>query len=185
MMNTDYMTYVSGLMVFGVLIFISGLWIAGINPANLVEREKLPRNIWLGIIIAVISLFWCIPHSKPRLPDSMHKFLIPAAIICSIIAYNFLDYLFSRALGGFFILLAHYFLHASFTLHTPAAPLFACFCFAMGIIGIFLAGKPYLFRDYIRKAASSNRFRLSGASFCYIFGLFSFTLGILHLTMRR
>ncbi len=184
-MNTYYMIYVAGLLLFGCAVVFSGIWIIKLNPDNLSIKEKLPRNVWLGMIFGVAGLIWCIPHSKPILPDSLHPYLIPAVIVCAFLAYNFLDYLFARAIGGFMILLAHYFLHESFTLHTPASPVFAAFCMAMGIVGIFFAGKPYLFRDFIRKAAGNHRLRIGSASVCWVFGIFCVILGVLQLTMKQ
>ena len=134
------------------------------------------------MFFAVVDLLWCIPHTRPLLPDNWHIFLFPAAILFAFVAYNYLDYLFSRAIGGFFILLAYYFLPESFSLHSPAAPIFAIFCFCMGTAGIFFSGKPFLLRDFIRKAADSVRFKIASAAFAMAFGLFSLVLGIVHLT---
>ena len=184
-MNTAYITYTLSLIVFGLFAAFAGVWIMKTTPFNVHIREKLPRNVLFGSILALAGLVWCIPHSKPILPESLHAYLIPAVAVCAVLAYNFLDYLFARAIGGLMILLAHYFLHESFTLHTPAAPVFAAFCLIMGVIGIFFAGKPHLLRDFIRKTASNGKIRLASASLCCIYGIFCIILGILHLNMGK
>ena len=176
--------YAISLMVFALGTGVAAGWFLGITPENLKIREKLARNVVLGIIIAVIDLLWCIPHSKPLLPAYLHFYLIPTAVFCAVIAYRYLDYLFSRAIGGFFILLAYYFLHSSFVYHTPAAPVFAVCCFAMGIVGIFFSGKPHLLRDFVRHAAKSTPYKYLMAGLMAGFGVFSLVLGILHLTGR-
>ncbi len=178
----DLLIYKISLPVFGIAAVLLALWIYKITPDNVAIREKIARNVRIGMVIAVIDLIWCIPHSRPLLPAGLQPYLWPAVAVCAIIAYNYLDNHFSRAIGGFAILLAYYFLHESFTFHTPAAPLFAIFCFAMGTIGIFYSGKPHLLRDHIRKIARHLWLKHIVALLVMLYGLLSLTLGIMHLT---
>jgi len=171
-------------MLFGIAAIYAGYRIWNITPANLLRREKLARNVLWGMVFAVADLLWCIPHAKPLLPGALHVYLLPTAAVCAVLAYCYLDYLFARAIGGFFILLSYYFLHESFTLHTPAAPVLAVFCFAMGIVGIFFSGKPHLLRDFIRNAARQRHFRILKALLAAGFGGLSLVLGILQLCGR-
>ncbi|MDD3117944.1 MAG: hypothetical protein PHQ27_02075 [Victivallales bacterium] len=176
--------YAISLLVFAMATGVAVWWIAGITPENLKQREQLPRKVFAGMVLAAIDLLWCIPHTKPLLPEWLHVYLLPTAVVLAVVAFLYLDYLFSRAIGGFFILLAYYFLHESFTFHSPAAPFFSLFCFALGIVGIFFSGKPYLMRDAIRLAARSRYYKYMLAALTAGFGLFSLLLGILHLTGR-
>lgn len=184
-MDIEYYIYAVSLLAFGCASVGASVWIKKLNNDNCHSKEKIARHRWLGMAFAIAGLLWCIPHSKPLLPTSLHPYLLPTAVLCAILAYNYLDYLFSRGLGGFFILLAYYFLHESFTRHTPAAPLFAVFCYIMGVVGIFFSGKPHLLRDFIRKAANNSHFRTGAVGFCSIFGIFCMILGVLHFTMGR
>lgn len=134
------------------------------------ELEKLPRNRILGIALGIFVLLWCASEAEPLVSDSMQKYLLPAALLCSWLGYMLLDFLFARALGGFLILLAHYYLLESFALDMPLSPIFSVFCFIMGTFGIVISGKPYFLRDIIRKLYSSVGWRTFGVS---ILGMFS------------
>lgn len=178
---TDAKIYYWSLLAFGAFFaYVTG-WVWSLNEENVPRWEKLPRNLILGIIVTGIDLVWCIPHAKPLLPVSLRFYLIPTAIVCGVIAYSFLDYLFSRAIGGFFILAAYYLLHESFTFHTPILPVFSIFCYAMGFVGLFLAGKPYLLRDWIRAFPTEKGVRSATITLTALFSLLCFGLGIYHL----
>ncbi|OGV50986.1 MAG: hypothetical protein A2017_14000 [Lentisphaerae bacterium GWF2_44_16] len=183
-LSNPYTVYSFSLLLFSLFAGYIAFWVFRLNGKNISENEKLPRNLNIGVVLAFIDLLWCIPHSKPLLPVHLHVYLFPLVIVCTFLSRAFLDYLFSRALGGFFILLAYYFLHGSFTFHTPAASLFAVFSFAMGITGLFFAGKPYLMRDFIRKAATEKKWKHSISIFFIAFSLLSLILGILQLLRK-
>lgn len=180
-MSLDLMIYIAVLLGWGVALLYTGVRLFGLNTASLPRWEKLPRHLWLGAAFALVDLFWVIPHASPLLPDSMKPYLVPAALLGAVLAYHFLDYLFSRALGGFLILLPCYLLHESFTIHTPWAPLLALCCYIIGITGIFFAGKPYLMRDLIRACAKRRLLNLSCAWFSIFFGILCLSLGIIHI----
>jgi hypothetical protein len=154
-------------------------------PSNIEKWESLPRSIGLGMIIAVIDLAICVPLSKPIVPVWMISWLIPMACISTWIIYQFLDYIFSRAFGGFLILLTHYLLFASFLLKTPGKPFFSFLCFLMGALGIFFCGKPYLMRDYIRKIASSSKWRYAAMTVFAIYAISFMGIGILQYMKMR
>ena len=177
-----YYIYIFAVFALAAFSAVTAFWAVSLVPANPEKWEKLPRNVWWGVVFAALSLAWCVPHSKPIAPDFMVKWLIPIAVVCLWLAYQFLDYLFSRAFGGFLILAAHYFLYASFYYHAPIKPFFSILCFAMGTLGIFFCGKPYLMRDFIRKLASSQRWRYSAAAVAIVYFITSLLVGILHLT---
>lgn len=173
--------YFVSLILFGVSALVASVWSIRLKEENLPRWEKLPRNVMFGMILAVIDLVWCIPHSMPLVPNAMRPLLIPIAVFCAVIAYFFLDYLFSRALGGFFILLVYYFLHESFTYRTPVKPVFSICCFVLGIIGLFFCGKPYLLRDLIRQMARNKVWKHVMCTYLFVFAGFSICLAIIHL----
>lgn len=161
-----------------VLIYWTGKQV----PNNLEKWEKLPRNVYIGMVIAIIDLAICVPHSMPLVPVSMKSWLIPAAVICTWLIYQFLDYIFSRAVGGLLILLAHYLLFASFADSIPFKPFFSILCFAMGTLGIFFCGKPYLMRDLIRKIALKKNWKYTAVGISAVYAITFLVIGILQLT---
>lgn len=180
-MSLDTMVFASSLLAFGLAAIYAGTWLYSIAATNLINREKIPRHLFLGISFAIPCLIWCIPNARPILPDSMQDWCWPLVVICAILAYFFLDYLFSRALGGFLILVSYYFLQESFTNHTPASAVLATCCYLAGSVGICFAGKPHLMRDLIRACAKDRRWKFSCCIFCWGFGLLTIVQGTLHL----
>ena len=168
-------------ILFAVALFSTFLifWSGKLVPSNLKKWEPLPRNILFGMIIAIIDLAICVPQSRPIVPVWMLSWLIPLACVSAWIVYQFLDYIFARAFGGFLILLAHYLLFASFLLKVPGKPLFSLLCFGVGTLGIFFCGKPYLMRDYIRKIASNRKWRTAAVSISAIYAVIFLTVGIM------
>ena len=174
--------YFYGMIILGLALIVAGVWSLMLNDNNLPKWEKLPRNLGVGILFGIVDLIWCIPHTRPLLPTSMHFLLIPAVVVCAFITFKFLDYVFARSLGGFFILLAYYLLHESFTYHTPLLPLYSFFCYLMGGAGLFFCGKPYLLRDLIRKMARDTFWRYFVGVTVLIFAGLNIVLGIMHLS---
>jgi hypothetical protein len=161
----DYTIYTLGMAVFGVVSAACAAWFFRLTPESGEKSGKIARAVWPGVILAFADLLWCVPQTKPLLPESMHGWLLPLVFVLTWASWMFLDYIFSRALGGFLILLAYYFLHESFSWRTPGAPGLALLCFVFGTAGIFIAGKPWLLRDWIRTAAGKPKWRyaFSGA----------------------
>ena len=158
-----------------------GAWLLlRVGRHNLAEAEKFPRARIAGTVLGLVDLLWCIPNAMPILPESLHRYLLPLAILLTILAYVALDHLLSRAIGGFMILCAHFFLKESFATPTPGAPVFATFCLIFGTIGIFLSGKPHLTRDIIRLGITKYRFLTP--VFLLLFALISLTTLILNLS---
>ncbi len=182
---TNYQYYSIVLLAVGVASMVAAFVWLFLTPDNLDKWEKVPRYRTLGAIIGLIDLLWCIPNTKPLLPVSLHVFLLPLAFTFAYLGWQFLDYLLSRAIGGFLILLAHYLLANSFAFKTPAAPVLAGFCMAIGIVGLFFAGKPYLFRDLIRKSAKFPVLKFSVSASLFVFALLSIIPGIMQLVQRQ
>ena len=94
----------------------------------------------------------------------------------------FLDYLFSRAFGGALILLAHYFLQASFAYDVPVRPAIAALCLAMGTLGVFFCGKPHLMRDMIRKIATKASWKNSAVALSVVYAVVFLATGVVALS---
>ena len=161
--------YLILLPLCAVLCITGGILLLKVNKENLEKREKLPRAALPGAILGIIDLLWCIPNAMPILPEPLHKYLLPLAILLIILAYCALDHLFSRAIGGFMILTAHFYLKESF----------ATLCLIFGTIGIFISGKPHLTREIIR--LSVTKYRPAMPLFLFLFAAVSITTFILNL----
>ncbi|MCF7792348.1 MAG: hypothetical protein K9L78_04615 [Victivallales bacterium] len=166
---------------FTALLFIIGLVFAflilfaavKITPENVRNIEKIPRNVTLGVIFGIIDIAWCTPQAIQIFSHSSSFAIWGVAVIVLILSCIFLDYLFARALAGFLILLAHYFLRASFAVDIPVMWLFSILCLGMGVTGILFGGIPHTFRDLLRKLCVKKRWK---ASFIAISALYSFVM---------
>jgi len=149
---------------------------------NLLQRcEKLPRNRWLGMFFGWIALLLCVPHAAAVSPEFLLPYLLPMAIAVPILGFFWLDYPFARAWGGILILLGYYFVHSTFECHTPGAVLCAVAGWLIGILGIWISGKPCAMRDYLRLCTRSTLWRRIFAFFWYAAAL----LGIWALAMSK
>lgn len=166
-----------------VLSLAAAFFLLKVNPENIQKAEKLPRARIPGAVLGFIDLLWCIPNAMPILPDPLHKFLLPLAVLLIILAYAALDHLFSRAIGGFMILTAHFYLKESYGAPVPGAAIFAIFCFLFGILGIFISGKPHLTRDIIR--LGTGRFRFVMPVFLALFAAVSLMTFAFQFTGRN
>ncbi len=175
-----YQIYTTALIACGFASLVMAFWAGRMNLTRLPKWESLPRNRNIGVILVFLCLLWCVPQARPIVWDWMLPWLYPLAIAFSILGFMFLDYLFSRAIGGFFILLTYYFVHEAFTFHTPVLALFAIMCWALGILGLFFSGKPHLSRDFIRKLAKSTHIRYTATAYFAAYGVLCLTLGIIH-----
>ena len=173
--------FVSGLFGAGACGIATVIFMFRLNQDNINYFEKIARWRHQGAILAFIGLLWCVPNAKPIVWDWMLPALYPLVIVFTIAAWLFLDYLFARAVGGLAILTAYWFLHDAFTLHSPWSPLFAIFCWILGIAGLFFSAKPHLFRDMLRKIAQHPAWKASIILYLTLFTLFSIISAIVLL----
>ncbi|MDD5727299.1 MAG: hypothetical protein PHV59_01930 [Victivallales bacterium] len=176
-----YKIYTAALFACAFSALAIMIWTLRMNSGRLARFESLPRNKYLGTVLAFFCLLWCIPQAAPIVWEWLLPWLYPLAIVLTILGYFYLDYLFSRALGGLLILLTYYFVHEAFTFHSPALVLFAPLCWVLGIAGLFFSGKPHLLRDLIRKLSRSGRSRRLTAAYLALLTVFCLTLGIIHV----
>ena len=145
------------LIVAGIVFALLVLFIGSMmNKDNTQKIEKLPRNVVFGTIIAIIDIAWCAPQAVAVFSPSSTVIVWSVGVIALIVGCIFLDYLFARALAGFLILLAHYFLKSSFAVDLPFISLFSILCLIFGSAGIVFGGIPHLFRDYLRKLCNNK-----------------------------
>ena len=175
-----YKIYILALFACGIASLAIAFWAFKMNDKKLPDWEALPRNSKIGVVLAFFCLLWCVPHAKPIVWTWMLNYLYPLVVTFTILSYLYLDYLFSRAVGGFFILLTYYFVHQAFTFHTPIMGIFSIACWCLGILGLFFSGKPHLMRDFIRKLAKSSKMRYGTSAYFLFFGVLSLVLGTVH-----
>ena len=174
------------LNLFIILLFVIGLTAVflvfythkNMNENNIKKIEKIPRNVLLGVIFAIIDILWCTPQAVEIFSQSSTLLIWGIAIAALVVGCIFLDYLFARALAGFLILLAHYFLRASFATDLPLIWLFSILCLLFGIAGIFFGGMPHLFRDMLRKICSSKKWKKTFIGIFSAYAVVMFVAGI-------
>ena len=122
----------------------------------------LPRERRFGTIVACACLVWSAYHVCLMLEGDLVqwriwvKMLVP---VCTVLAYFFVDYLFTRALGGLLLLLVAQALHLAMAVHLPLRPLYSSGCYLVGVAAMFVVGWPWLFRDLLEKSARSQPWR--------------------------
>ena len=171
-----------GLFIIVALSIVSVIYFKKTNSENIKTREKITRNVFLGTILICIDLIWCIPISKPIAPEFILPYLFPIAFFLTYLGFQFLDYHFARAIGGFIILSASFFLSNVWAFDIPEdsilAMSFSLLTYIFGIIGLFLAGKPYLLRDWFRKCSTSAKIKTASTTFFVIYATVSIILAI-------
>ncbi len=150
-----------------ILVLIGG-WYCRLRPENLAKFEPWPRNRLWGMILGWVALIICVPHAQVVSPGFLQPLLWPLAIVLPVLSYFHLDYLLARSVGGLAILGAYYYIHLSFDLHSPGAPLLAVLAWIFGLGGIWVSGKPCALRDWIRAGARSSRWRIGSAAFLWL-----------------
>lgn len=92
---------------------------------------------------------------------SLHPIVWLLVPIVSILAFFFLDYLFSRSLGGFFVLMSNELIRQAFSHSTTMRPLYSLVCLLLGVAGLFLIGTPWRLRDTLELAAKEKKAAIS------------------------
>lgn len=181
----DHLTRLfDGKVLFSPILFLTALlflafaiFLFRVDSGNVERMEKISRWKIPGWILGVFVLAWCVPHTAPILPESLHKYLIPAMAAAAVAAWFVLDHLFARALGGFMILSAHLFLRETFGVEGFSGPVSALLFLLYGTCGIVLCGLPYRLRDLVRLELDP-RYRWSLPAVCLLFFLGFLILGI-------
>ncbi len=124
-------------------------WICAFRAS---ESRKVPRAFWAGVVVGVPCLVWSAWHGCVMLEGPLSRFhpyvwgMVPLSIVLLTL---YVDYLFARAAGGFFILAANELIRQAFIWNTPCRPLYALVCLVLGVAGMFLVGTPWRMRDVI------------------------------------
>ena len=144
--------------------------------------RKLPRERVIGFIIGLGCLNWTVNLVQFLLEGGMERFrpfLWPVAAIIAVASWFYLDYLFTRSLGGILLLVANYLIHAAFVHHAPLRPLLTLNCYLLGILGMILIASPFRFRDALQRAAESARYRQVMSGGLLLSGLITLAVSLL------
>jgi len=144
--------------------------------------RKLPRERILGEIITVVCLVWCTVHVLPMLEGDMARFRVWVRLLAPVLAvlsFFFLDFLFTRALGGLFLLMVNDLLHGAFTVHLPVRPIFAVVSYALGVLAMFMIGAPWRFRDLLETCGNSVRRRVWCSATATVLAVYYAVCGLL------
>jgi len=124
--------------------------------------RTLPRERNFGIALGAACLVWSAFYAVPMLEGGLAKFqpivklLVPAV---TILSYFYLNYIFTRALGGLMMLAATFMLHEAFAAHVPMRFLFSTCCYAIAVAGMVALATPWRFRDLLKKCTENPSWR--------------------------
>lgn len=138
----------------------AALWHGRYPDAGLALR--LPRARLAGEVLGLACLVWAAYHGCLMLEGGLavyRKVVWALVPVTAILVYHHLDYLFARALGGFLVLCAAFFLHGAFAETVPWRPLYCSVCYLMGLWGMFVIAAPWRFRDLLQAMAQATPWR--------------------------
>lgn len=165
------------LLTFLLLLHIifalgTGISFLFLREKNLSTFEKLPRARIPGAVLGFLALLGFLPNVEPMFPmESNLVWLIPAALLLTVVCTLYIDYLFARALAGALIVASHASLAESYAAALPGGSIFAIFSFAAGLFGIVIAAKPGYLRDLFRKGALFPLLRTGIFIYCIFWAL--------------
>ena len=166
--------YIAAVLVGGILQFAAAIWCSKLTQEKLPANEKLPRNRLAGAILGLAALLICVPHAQVVSPAFLQPFLYPLAVVIPVLSFFFLDHCLARAIGGIMILWAYYWINISFARQSSILYLIAPAAWIWGALGIWISGKPWALRDWIRNVSTNGKWRCSSIVILIIFAVLSF-----------
>ncbi len=123
--------------------------------------KKLHRENKIGGVILVISMFWAGYQGYILFGQDfpMISSILPIAVpLATMSALFLMDYIFTRAVGGILILLTCELFFLSQINDMSFRFLFAIVGYSYSIIGMYMIGQPWHFRDFLLKSAENKAF---------------------------
>lgn len=173
-MNDYKLIYTISLLVSAILFAVFAFMIFKIDKKNIDEFVLFTREKKIGTVLCLVSGIWGTYHTFPLIsPDGLFaKSLIPAIFVVSFLVYKYLDFVFARFLAAFMILFAHYCAYRSFAYAVPPIAGFqTLLSYALGILGIYIAWRPYSMRDLFEKCSKKKNIKIITCSFFAVFAL--------------
>lgn len=125
---------------------------------------RSPRWRWPALVIGVPCLVWCAWHGCLMLEGplaSLHPVVWLLVPVLAVMSWFFIDYLFCRVCGGFFILAVNELLRRGFGNEVCLRPLFALCCLLLGVAGLFMIGIPWRIRELLETWAGRRKGRIA------------------------
>ncbi len=141
----------------------------------------LPRERIAGTALMVLCLAWSAYLVAPLLEGglSVYRKLLPCLVVLIAAGgYFLLEYLFTRALGGFLLLICSHMLHEAFACQAPWRWLFAIICYALGIIGMVMIANPWRFRELLQILTEKEKPRRAVAAGLLVCGLICLSIAL-------
>ena len=126
--------------------------------------KKLPREKNVGTVIGAICLAWSAWLAFPLFEGGMANlktYLPYVAVAMTILCFMFLEYIFTRALGGFLLLCVTALMHQAFADHAPARWAISILCYVIALAAMFMIGSPWRFRDLLKSMTEKESLRKS------------------------
>ena len=168
-------TYITANVVFGILIGgVAVVFAWGVRKDKDLWR-KLPRAAVLGMALGIPCLIGAAWHGTNLLQGDLAGLRIYVWLLMPVIAvlsWFYLDFLFTRALGGIFLLSVPHLLHLAFSLEIAGRPLYSALCYIFGVGGMLLVAMPWRFRDLLHKATNHALLQRSVAIFLSLSALY-------------
>lgn len=144
--------------------------------------RKLPRERNFGIVIGAVCFAWSAWIAYPLFEGgltNLRNYLPYVAVAMTVLCFMFLEYVFTRALGGFLLLSTTTLMHQAFSDHAPARWLISIICYVIALASMFMIGSPWRFRDLLKSMTEKEKVRTAvgiglacvGAVFIVIAGL--------------
>ena len=178
-------------LLVSIILAVFCLCLAGmffqLSRGNLTDvAPSWPRKpIAPGVAVGSACLVWSAYYGCLMLEGNLAKFhsivwaLVPITIALSIF---YLDYLNSRAFGGFFTLSANFLIIKAFVHDVPGRPFFSCICLALGVFGMVALSLPWRIRDLIELGGKNKTLAQALSA---IFALCGIVLIIMPLFARQ
>ncbi|MEA2011520.1 MAG: hypothetical protein U9O87_00310 [Verrucomicrobiota bacterium] len=148
--------------IYSIFFFVWAFIFIKIIPNKQTLWKKLPRERKIGTFIGFIVLMWAAYYSLPMLEGPLEKYRILVKLlvpVVTVLSYFYLDYIFTRALGGIMILGILFVLEKAFIHHIPARWVLSLLCYAWSIPAMYLIGAPWRFRNLLRNVAKDPKKR--------------------------
>ena len=154
------MIYYCLLLVLGLIPLLGAFLFARWNQQKPDHCRRLPRERTFGTIIGLVCLVWSAWHGCQMLEGGLEKFQVIVWLLVptgAIACWFWLDYLLARSLGGLLILTVNILLHEAFVHAVPCRSLFSLFAVLWGVLGMFLLGAPWRWRQLLETTAKNRK----------------------------
>lgn len=132
-----------------------------VSDEKYASLKKIHREQKVGSLISGLALGWggfqgyeLLGQDFPSIA-SLFPIITPLLIIG---VYFLMDYIFTRALGGFMIMLVCELLFRTQEVHMVGRILFSLGAYVVAVAGMYMIGQPWKFRDLVFKASEDKSF---------------------------